>query len=173
MKIEILNMGIQSHHISELETQLKSINGLSVSVQSFDLFKPADFIRSKIRLITSQADIVIFYWDILARPSKLLLNLSFPVFGLTGMQYDVVSHVKVPLIIISNQPSSYFLHADLVAYARSNGVDAYLAEDVNDLKNRIQLINSPPIWNNQKVCIFGYPFRHQPSGVKIFLKNMF
>ena len=159
IKIDILNMGIQKEDREKMVSELKNIDQPTISIKTFDLFSLTDLVKVRIRILEKKSDIIILYWDINERPVKWLLNLSFPVFGLLGMQYHLVSSSKVPILIISKDKMSSFLHADLVAYAKSKGRNAYLAEDVKEIKTRIKVISDPPFLGNKKICIFGTPFK--------------
>lgn len=158
-KIDIFTMGIPSEALRRLKNDLSEMPGLFIECRAYDLFRTSDLISARLRIAACRADIVMFYWDIMARPAKFKMDLIFPLFGHMGLQYALFSRLKVPLIVLPHNTASYFLHADIVAYARAGQRDAFLAESLEEAKERIRSICLPPVLAEKKVCVFGKPFK--------------
>jgi hypothetical protein len=158
-KVDIMAMGVSAESLRRLVYELNHIDNVSLDCTTYDLFKPVDMIRARMSIATGRADMVVFYWDISGRPVKLILDIVFPLYGHLGLQYEMLSRVRAPLIVLPHQATGYFLHADLVAFCRLKQKNACLAESIADLKERIRLICHPPVWGGKKVCIFGRPFK--------------
>ncbi|MBU0994847.1 MAG: hypothetical protein KJ737_20335 [Proteobacteria bacterium] len=159
LNVSILNMGMDKNFEIKLIKELESIPEVSVFCSVYDLFKNKDAVKAIYNLVSARSDIIVFCWDIQARPSRLKMDIVFLLYGLLGMQYDLLSLAKVPVIILSANASSYFLHGDIVAFIRAKGKNAYLAESLEDVKRRINHILKPPVWGGKKVLVFGKPFK--------------
>lgn len=159
LDISILTMGIDKQRTRELIRALDTIPGTDVRCRTREIFKNHQALTAIFDLVFNRSNGVIFYWDIAARPGRLKMALVFFLFGMLGMQYILLSRTKTPVIVLSPAPSPYFLHADIVAYIRTLGNNAYLAESLEDVKNRIQHLAKPPVWGGKKVLIFGKPFK--------------
>lgn len=158
-KVDVLAMGITAEDMNRLATELSGMDDVPLECTTYDLFKTADLIRARLSIETAGADMVVFYWDINARPSRLKMNAIFPLYGHLGLQYDMLSRVRAPLIVLSHPSTGYFLHADIVAFCRLRQKNAWLAESIDDLKEHVRLLCHPPAWGGKKICIFGRPFK--------------
>lgn len=83
-----------------------------------------------------------------------LVHIKFGL-GLHGL----VSRSQVPLVFLPFDPNLLMIPADLVAFARSTGVNASMHVSLDNAIERIKAILTPPVLAGKRILVFGEPFR--------------
>jgi L-fucose isomerase-like protein len=159
LKISLLTMGMEKDRARDLSRELQNTPDTSLECVTYDLFQNMSAVKAILDIVAARSDIIVFCWDIDKRPSRLKMELVFFLYGFLGMQYQLLSLARRPVIILPAIPTASFLHGDVVAYLKSQGKNAYLARSVADVKREIRLLFNPPVLGGKKVLIFGAPFK--------------